>query len=154
MREKLAPVFAYGRRQEQMTHWTSNSHSASSATSIRPEDDEGFQISLYVQDGLIVGRIDNADGMLNAGGDVAFAVAIDPLGGVNIAQYLSLETRCRVPRTTSRRASPARSRSPDCNRLRRRCCHKDASNRRQDRFPGRRSGHAHLNPGRARLDAG
>ena len=52
---------------------------------------EGLQISLYVQDGLIVGRIDNADGTPSARGHVAFAIAIDPLGGVNIAQYLSLE---------------------------------------------------------------
>ena len=52
---------------------------------------EGLQISLYVENGLIVGRVDNADGTPNAGGDVAFAVAIDQLGGVSIAQYLSLE---------------------------------------------------------------
>ncbi|KQU71853.1 hypothetical protein ASC75_24125 [Aminobacter sp. DSM 101952] len=51
----------------------------------------GSQISLYLVDGLIVGRVDNADGSANPNGQIAFAVALDQDGGVSIAQYLSLE---------------------------------------------------------------
>ncbi|AWC21143.1 Poly(beta-D-mannuronate) C5 epimerase 2 [Aminobacter sp. MSH1] len=51
----------------------------------------GSQISLYLVDGLIVGRVDNADGSANPNGQIAFAVALDQDGGVSIAQYLPLQ---------------------------------------------------------------
>lgn len=46
---------------------------------------DGKEIFLFLENGLIVGRVDNATGQ------IAFAVAIDQNGGVSIAQYLSLE---------------------------------------------------------------
>ncbi|PWK76757.1 DUF5801 repeats-in-toxin domain-containing protein [Aminobacter sp. AP02] len=45
----------------------------------------GASIFLYVEDGLIVGRVGGENGA------VAFAVAVDDLGGVSIAQYMSLQ---------------------------------------------------------------
>src|SRR5206468_799369 len=49
------------------------------------------QISLFNENGVIVGRMDNPDGTFNANGTVAFAISINGNGEVTVAQYLSLE---------------------------------------------------------------
>ena len=115
---------------------------------------EGLQISLYVQDGLIVGRVDNADGTPNAGGDVAFAIAIDPLGGVSIAQYLSLEhplpgSSHDEPVSLAGKVQITLTATDFDGDV----VTQDSGNRRQDRLPGRRPDHADLHVGGARLDA-
>lgn len=53
---------------------------------------DGQKIFLINEDGIIVGRIDSDhDGHINAASDVAaFAIAINQLGEVSVAQYLSL----------------------------------------------------------------
>ena len=40
---------------------------------------------------MVVGRVDNPDGTSNAAGTVAFAISINYLGEVTVAQYLSLK---------------------------------------------------------------
>ena len=51
----------------------------------------GLEISLFLENGLIIGRVDNANGTSNASGQIAFAVALDQNGGMSVAQYLSLK---------------------------------------------------------------
>ena len=45
---------------------------------------EGDDIYLYREDGIVVGRVGGS------GGDAAFALILDPTGGLSVAQYLSL----------------------------------------------------------------
>ncbi|WP_244915079.1 DUF5801 repeats-in-toxin domain-containing protein, partial [Rhizobium sullae] len=52
---------------------------------------DNSQISLFNESGVIVGRVDNPDGTFNATGTVAFAISINDLGEVTVAQYLSLK---------------------------------------------------------------
>ncbi len=53
---------------------------------------DGTRISLYVEDGLIVGRLDaDRDGRADPSDKVAFAVHIDSTGKVSVAQYLSIK---------------------------------------------------------------
>jgi len=54
------------------------------------ETTDGTTIYLYVENGLIVGRMADSNGDADANGDAAFAIGIDGLGGVSIVQYLSL----------------------------------------------------------------
>ncbi|ESY06268.1 hypothetical protein X753_11805 [Mesorhizobium sp. LNJC399B00] len=51
---------------------------------------DNSQISLFNESGVIVGRVDNPNGTSNAAGAVAFAISINDLGEVTVAQYLSL----------------------------------------------------------------
>jgi hypothetical protein len=52
---------------------------------------DNSQISLFKESGVIVGRVDNPDGTSNVAGTVAFAISINDLGEVTVAQYLSLK---------------------------------------------------------------
>ncbi len=59
---------------------------------------DGHEISLFNEGGLIVGRVDNADGTANAAGAAALALHIDAgTGQVAVAQFVSLQH----PDTTS-----------------------------------------------------
>ena len=49
------------------------------------------QISLFNESGVIVGRMDTAGGVADPAGTVAFAISVNNLGEVTVAQYLSLE---------------------------------------------------------------
>lgn len=51
---------------------------------------DGTKIYLFAENGLIVGRVADSGGDADPSGDAAFAIGIDGLGGVSIAQYLSL----------------------------------------------------------------
>ena len=49
------------------------------------------QISLFNESGVIVGRMDTAGGVADPAGTVAFAISVNNVGEVTVAQYLSLE---------------------------------------------------------------
>jgi T1SS-143 domain-containing protein len=52
---------------------------------------EGKAIFLFVEDGLVVGRVSDNPAEANAQGDIAFAIAVDPnTGELFVAQYLSI----------------------------------------------------------------
>ena len=56
----------------------------------------GRQVSLYFENGLIVGRVDLANGNPNPNGAIAFAVAIDQQGQISVAQYVRAQASyCR-----------------------------------------------------------
>ncbi|QNN67500.1 hypothetical protein H9L13_00580 [Sphingomonas lutea] len=51
---------------------------------------EGVNIWLFVENGLVVGRV-GATALTAAGGPAAFAIAIDQAGKISMAQYLSIQ---------------------------------------------------------------